>query len=510
MRTAHIIIIGLMLVAMISPEAWAVGNDSAEVLDIEALLTEALPEEVLGGVEAPDPERLHQMFLDGYEKYSRGRYLAACKDLYRFLSQTTPDDADHDWASFFFGISLEKAGFSHAAVDILANLVTRKPNTKIVLYSLELLEEISRNLPFDRELLIETAVCDESYDFVDGSIADFVNYYQGEYNWERGLFSWGDEHFSSLRKDSYYYNKYLFENGLRELYAGRTDAAIDLFKQVLAADAASDSLRNDARKTLARLYYEIGRFEDADFLYQQIDMNIIEQAGNLLERAWVHYRMGNPERAMGLLYSFEAPSFKNSFTPEFYILKSFIYKEVCHYAKAMSVLTQFDEHYGEAISRVYDRKDARENEALLMVILNKPGIKRIWNFLSLLETERHLVEGVGDEALSAYLDELYRLKQGEYERRLRQGVEGVYETMANELLQFEEEAHLMEYEIGLDMYQRVSEVHYAGSEQVEETPDTGVAVYEFQGEFWNDELDHYTVSLPDKCQDAEEWDIFFK
>lgn len=510
MRTAYIIVIGMLLAAMISPNVWAVGNESTEVMDLEALLAEALPEEVPNGLEEPDPEMLHQLFLEGYDKYSRGKYLAACKELYRFLSQTTPDDADHDWASFFFGISLKKAGYSHAAVDTLANLVTRKPNTKIVNYSLELMEEISRTLPFDQELLIETAVCDESYDFVEGSIADFVNYYQGEYNWERGLFSWGDEHFSSLRKDSYYYNKYLFESGLRELYAGRTDAAIELFKQVLAAKEASDSLRNDARKTLARLYYEVGQFEDADFLYQQIDMNIVEQAGNLLERAWVHYRLGNPERAMGLLYSFEAPSFRTSFTPEFYILKSFIYRDVCHYAKAMSVLSQFDDRYGDAIANVYDRKDARENEALLQVILSKPKVKRIWNFLSLLETERYLAEGIEDEDLSTYLNELYRLKQDEYEDRLRQEVENVYETMANDLLQFEEEAQLMEYEIGLDMYQRVSEFHYAGSEQSEETSKTGMAVYEFQGEFWNDELEHYTVSLPDKCQDAEEWDIFFK
>jgi tetratricopeptide (TPR) repeat protein len=508
MRTVHIIALWLILTVVFSASAWAVANTDVGAPGLDALDAEILSEEATDT--GPDPEALHQLFLDGYEAYSRGRYLDACETLHRFLSQTTADDADHDWASFFFGISLKRAGFSHAAVDTLANLVTRKPNTKIVIYSLELLEQISKDLPFDRELLIETAVCDESYDFVEGDIADFVNYYQGEYNWERGLFAWGDEHFAKLRKDSHYHCMYLFENALRELYSGQTDTAIDLLKTVLAADAASDSLRNDARKTLARLYYEIGRFEDADFLYRQIDMNIMEQAGNLMERAWVHYRMGNPERAMGLLYSFEAPSFRDSFTPEFYILKSFIYKDVCHYGKAMSVLTRFNDRYGDAISKVYDRKDARENEALLLVILNKPRVKRIWDFLSLLEAEQLAAEETRDESLSAHLAGLYRLKRDEYERRLRRSVETVYEDMADELLQFEEEAHLMEYEIGLDMYQRVSEYHYAEGGQSREAPSEGVAVYEFQGEFWNDELDNYTVSLPDKCQDAEEWDIFFK
>ena len=36
------------------------------------------------------------------------------------------------------------------------------------------------------------------------------------------------------------------------------------------------------------------------------------------------------------------------------------------------------------------------------------------------------------------------------------------------------------------------------------------AVYSFQGEFWNDELDDYKVVLPNKCENVEEWDIFFK
>jgi hypothetical protein len=38
----------------------------------------------------------------------------------------------------------------------------------------------------------------------------------------------------------------------------------------------------------------------------------------------------------------------------------------------------------------------------------------------------------------------------------------------------------------------------------------GLALYEFQGEFWNDELETYEVTLQNKCENMEEWDIFFK
>ena len=80
------------------------------------------------------------------------------------------------------------------------------------------------------------------------------------------------------------------------------------------------------------------------------------------------------------------------------------------------------------------------------------------------------------------------------------------------MLRFEEDANLMEYEIGLDMYQRVytDSTKETGPESQGDENAGIKAVYQFQGEFWNDELDDYQVKLPNKCQNAEEWDIFFK
>ena len=455
-----------------------------------------------------------QFFLEGYDHYAHRRYDEAMEALFEFLGRRTTDDQDYEWAEFFFGISLKRLGFSHAAVDSLTHVVTRKPNPKIVSYALEVLEAVSRELPFDRDMLIDRGLCDQSYGFVEKHIDDFVHYYQGEYDWEHGLFDWGDEHFAEIEKGSYYHNKYLFKRALREISADRIDAAVATLKEVLRKLPDGDRIKDDARKTLARLYYEQGKFSQADFLYRQIELNIVEQAQNLLERAWVHYRMGNLERAMGLLYSFEAPSYRNSFTPEFYILKSFIYKDVCHYKSAMTVLDQFKTRYGEALDNIYSRGAIKDNQAMLLVILNKPWVKRVWKFLEQLESEQNRLDQIRHPALAAYLDNLYRLKKEQYEQRFRLLVRDEYEKMANDMLRFEEEAHLMEYEIGTDMYQRVSAITFKEEPSEKTETDEGQtslkAVYNFQGEFWNDELDDYEVVLPNKCDSAEEWDIFFK
>ena len=432
--------------------------------------------------------------------------------LFQFLSELTPDVTDYEWAEFFFGLGLKQIGYSHAAVDTLTSVVTRKPNPRIVGYTLEVLEQISRAMPFDRDLLINRGVCDQSYGFVEGGIADFVHYYQGEYDWEHGLFEWGDDHFAQIQPESHYYYKYLFKQALRNLYDGKLEEAISELKQVILKAENGSTLKDDARKTIARLYYEKGEFAKADFLYQQIEMNIVEQAQNLLERAWSHYRLGDPERAMGLLYSFEAPSYINSFTPEFYILKSFIYKDVCHYKRAMEVIGQFKERYGRALDSIYQRRPPQDNQAMLLVILNKPKIKQQWRFLNLLDREKALSEKQADPTLKAYLSKLYALKIEEAESKFRILLLDEYEKMANEMLRFEEEAHLMEYEIGLDMYQRVYDYHFSEetSDETRSEDERKKAVYSFQGEFWNDELDDYKVILPNKCENVEEWDIFFK
>ena len=68
----------------------------------------------------------------------------------------------------------------------------------------------------------------------------------------------------------------------------------------------------------------------------------------------------------------------------------------------------------------------------------------------------------------------------------------------------------MAYEIGLDMYQRVNQYHYAQDGKQDKNTSQGIVVYPFQGEFWNDELADLKVVLPNKCKNLEEWDIFFK
>ena len=466
--------------------------------------------EIYTGVqEVPSDDRVE--FDRGYQAFEKKKYAKARDHLYRYLNTHTMDDTDYEWAQFFFGISLVRTGFSHAAVDILSDLVTRKSNSKIVSYSLEFLEEVTRTLPFDREKIIFQVLSDQTYGFVDQHLSDFVNYHQGVFDWQHGFFDWGNKHFKRITPDTYYFNRYLYQMALYRLYKNDPEAAIKILQGILAKPLGDNAFKNEVQQTLARLYYEVGRYETADTMYRDIETPILKQAQHLLERAWVDYRMGNPETAMGYLYAFRAPSFQNYFTPEYYILKSFIYKSVCHYEKALAVIEEFDHHYGTALAAIHDRADIKDNPALLQVLLHQKQINRAWEFLTLLEKEHQGVALISDPDLQAYLSRIYTLQLNKTKSDFKKLVTDAYENMADGLLKYEEESHLIAYEIGLDMVERVQQYHYqekndAGAPQ---TKDHKIA-YPFQGEFWSYELDDYHVTLIDKCQCAEEWDVFFK
>jgi len=453
-----------------------------------------------------DPEA----FQMGYKLFDRKFYSLAAPLFFNYLQNHSRDDTDYEWADFFFGICLKKMGLSHASVDTLAHLVTRKPNPKIVSYCLELFEETTRTIPFDRDLVINKVICDQEYGFVDAELGDFIHFHQGRYDWEHGFFQWGNDHFNQIQPKTLYFYKYQYQKALYRIYRGEADSAILILEEILDGPCREEKLKDDARKTLARLLYEKELFEDADALYEEIQQNILEQSQNLLERAWVHYRMGHPEKAMGFLYAFEAPSFKNHFTPEYYILKSFIFKDVCHYQHAMTVVSGFKERYGTALDSIYHRGKPEENYPLMLVLLGKDKIRDTWKFLELLEKEKSLCLELEDKALSLYLENMYALQIQESTDILKKQINEEYEKIANQLLKYEEEAYLMEYEIGLDMYQRIYDFHFEGERTTEKAPSDRMVVYPFQGEFWNDELADYHVTLPNKCENLEEWDIFFK
>ena len=146
-------------------------------------------------------------------------------------------------------------------------------------------------------------------------------------------------------------------------------------------------------------------------------------------------------------------------------MKGFIYKDVCHYESALTVVEEFNQRYGQSLEAIYNRKDETdvESEELLYVILAKKNVKTVWEFITILEEEKERLSGLDDDNLIEYIEGVYSLQIQDSSHQLRNLIKTEYASRANGLLQFEEESNLMRYEIGVDMYQRVAQNNYVAA-----------------------------------------------
>jgi hypothetical protein len=262
---------------------------------------------------------------------------------------------------------------------------------------------------------------------------------------------------------------------------------------------------------VARILFEQKKFEDAYNMYETIDAPIEKQAAVFLEEAWTQYYMKDYRRAMGLLYALEAPAFYRYFNPEKFLIKALIYKNLCHYNVAKDAVAEFRHYYGEAVDAIYDRVDLDKNEIIMDAALQEPALVELGRFQRLLDTELGMLDNFssawGNNGLQDHLNRIYDLKIREANRRLKDKLDLGIRAVAEKLLEFEEQMNLLEYEIGLSIYKRIKGAPTEKESKKDRIPTSGPMVYyEFDGEFWNDELHDFRFFIEDRCFSEERWE----
>ncbi|KPA17714.1 conserved hypothetical protein, secreted [Candidatus Magnetomorum sp. HK-1] len=449
-------------------------------------------------------------FTQAYKLFSQHQYNKALPVFHEYLKIHGPDDDNFAWALFFFGISLKENGFTYAAFDIFSQLIDQSPNAKIVTHVLGLFESAMLKGQISDNYIRKTAFCSKNFAFIEAPLSDFIDFQQGMCNWEKGYIEWGNEHFRQIPLESLYYEHYRIEHARLMVLNNENHKAIAVLEDILKSKKVSKSIQSKAQITLARLYYGQKDYIRADQLYIKIAKYHSDQARFLLERAWTQFHMGHLDIALGLLTALNAPDFKNQITPEYFLLKSLIYKNVCNYQNALSIVDEFQNQYQDILSSLKERRPLDDHIPALQLLSHEKKISDLLIILKQLEYESKMAKSLTNKSLVDDLISRYQILMNKYIHQIKKNADYIYVKLADQLLTYEENMRLMHYEIGLDMYQRVKQVaktlNKASAEMTADNP----VIYPFINEYWNDELDHLRVSLTDHCQTLEEWDIFFK
>ncbi|MBN1962109.1 MAG: hypothetical protein JW841_14300 [Deltaproteobacteria bacterium] len=179
----------------------------------------------------------------------------------------------------------------------------------------------------------------------------------------------GLELVSQVNKDSKFYPRAKYLEGLLNYIIGQDTKAVAAFQEVVRVlnprlDVRLDpKLRELAFLSLARIHYGHKQFNKSVYYYDQIDRDSENWLTALFETSWAYYQRGDFEKALGNLLTLHSPFFEREYFPESQLVKAIIYFEACRYGETRDIIDKFIERFTlvmKAIEKIANSQEAPE------------------------------------------------------------------------------------------------------------------------------------------------------
>ena len=479
----------------------------AGVGDAAAAAAAAAPSGSGGATANAAPKKIDPKIFDSaLNDYFTGHPKDAAPKLFDYTENLPSTDENYAWAQFFLAKSLIELNLRHAGAVYLARIARERTNPAVLPKALEELQKLT-DLPHDEVMIDEQVFGALDLGFLPEEVAGYAHYQQGLVDLRVGNERWATTHFSKLTEGSAEASRAKYAMLVTRLRTAKRDIPkemVDQFFELAKDEKLTLEARNDAVLAVARLRYEQQDFPGALEAYGLVKLPELDtgRATLYLEEAWTRYQLGQVHAAMGLLTTLDAPSFREEFLPDKYLLKALIYRDLCHYLPAKRSAKELTRKYADSLEAVREREELTKDPRLLRAAAARGNTKRAKKFVEALELEGEQLgryAGTFGDRMFGYMTRLYDLSRAEGQRVYTERLNESVRVEADKLLRAAEQVRLMEYEVGLKLYERVKR----GSKLValiEEEPLRPEQVaFKFVDEYWNDELRDFRFSLKSRC-----------
>ena len=451
-----------------------------------------------------------EMYEAAIAAHAKGDARGAAAKLHAWLRGAPRTADNYQPAQHLLAQDLQALGLTHAALVYEQDVVRSRTRPELLPEALLRLQQWSAT-PHDEVRLEEELLHGTDFGSLEQPARDWVAYVQGSFDLRAGNDRWARGRFSELSEHSGYHARARLLDDTIKLTRGGEDAEGRLadFEAIGKDQQAPRDVRNDANISAARLHYEKGDYAAALALYEAVDLPELDPGrGQIyLEEAWVRYRSGEGGRAMGLLAALDAPSFRGLFLPEKFLLRALIFKDACQWLSAKRAAKTVLRRFGPSLDAIHDRTDLTKDPVLAAAALQKGRGKRAADLVAELNREHELLErytgAFAEGGLNLTLARLYEQEMSEATRRVQLELETGVVRSADDLLGAVEQAGLVDYEVGLALYRRGRPDAQAPTLTFsDDKPGPKEEAYEFDGEYWNDELQALRFSLVNRCREA--------
>jgi tetratricopeptide (TPR) repeat protein len=469
---------------------------------------EATAPETPGGDSAPPEggtEENAAELAQALEASFLNNYLEAARLAFVATGKIKKGAEKYEGAQFTLAEALEKIGLEQAAAEYYFAVADQRQNPALLARALSHLDALSRKGVLDEDKLLRGVLAEADLASVPAEVADFLHYYRGLSNLRGGYRKWADHDFGAIRSKSYYGRQTALVLAVALIKDGEIDQAVEAIQEILEDDEkdAIPAVLAEARLARARLLYEQGKNEEAITEYQKLRFGTNAAGEALLERAWAHYRSGAYHDSMGLLYALGAPAFRDMFLPDQYILRGLIYQRFCHFRAAKAAVADFRGRYAKTVADLQQGQKPELIEAVAVAAGDSEEVAPAKRVLAAVKAEEAVLKKrhgkLEDGGLSNHLDGLYALLDNRAEHTHKRAMESGARRAAERLLEANEQANLLDYEVGVSIFRPVKSTG-ASRTAAEAVPSSGEKVYyPFDGEYWTDELPNMRFLIQDRC-----------
>lgn len=494
-----------------------------------------------GAEDAEEPTGGGPAELEGaIEHYRAKKFLTSSNELYEMLRDNRyPEQETKE--QYYLAKSLDDLGMYHSAQHYFMEVVRKGPTNPYFKYALPRLIRIAERTGNDYELLrIVNKIPPEAF---PRQAKNHLYYLMGRKLFEADELTDAAEYFQQVSSKSDLYMRSKYYEGIIHQQRGKLKSAVMSFREVMTAqppisgDARAtgeiEDLKDMALMNVARIYYGLERFENAENYYSMVSRDSTYWAESLFERAWTNFLRSDLNLALGLLLTVESPYFDDTdFIPEVTYLRALTFFNLCEFNEVERVLVDFDATYKPMkeeidgfLGQYRDQKDLWDqaydqyftnphesstlNEAVFARILRNRDLSAMVRHLDLMDSEVAMIneqkaqwrDGVGSELLKTIEQDRIRYKKKAGNELLREmlKIDDMLDRLLtqSEIVRFEVvDAMRADYEFRA----QTGDIDAGTKRKTDFATSRDTIYWPFNGEFWHDELGYYRYTEHSSCK----------
>lgn len=473
----------------------------------------------------------------GIEQAQNGDWVEAIRTFRTFLKSGNYQNGTPEYYNSTYGmaVAFARGGLAQSAARMFLEVLLMGSDKPFFKESFLELRKLRKEIDYSPTAMEKLTAFDVSG--FSQKFQDTFHYVLGEYFSNYGNYQRALTFFNSVTDKSKDKPKAMYLTGLVQIQHKMYRSAVGSFESAInLADAlhAPHEIIDLSYLALARIAYENGNYDAAIYYYKKVPKSSLSLSRSFYELAWTYLMKLDYSRALGIFHALHSPFFKHSLYPDLWLLEARVYTDLCHYNRANAALHEFDNTITVLLPKIKTFLNSQRSpqdfyknfvnaanapakasalpELVIYKVISDIGFYNIYKTLNEIGRERILLKknamALGDvgKNLQKKLSQLYEDKQIQagiaIQRLLRKVDDSIGDAMVSETeIQVDLNAAAME-KLQIETAQLSGAsigVKKKGTEKQSAIIGNDQEVWNWDGDYWWDELSYYRGFVKDKC-----------